>query len=108
LTKIKIYDRDSFKEIPPDVHRIFQSLKDYGCGVEVGIHGGVGGPVSENDDVAGESDGESGEDGGVGWLERVISLCPYVTNSSFELFLGAGANRIAVLGFIASVESHST
>ena len=29
MTKTKIYDRDSFKEIPPDVHRIFQSLKDY-------------------------------------------------------------------------------
>jgi len=29
LTKTKIYDRDSFKEIPPDVHRILQSLKDY-------------------------------------------------------------------------------
>ena len=53
------------------------------CGVEVGIHGGVGGPVSENDGVAGEPDGESGEDGGVGWLERVIPLCPYIPNSSF-------------------------
>ena len=28
------------------------------CGVEVGIHGGVGGSVSENDNVAGEPDGE--------------------------------------------------
>ena len=51
--------------------------------MEVGINGGVGGPVSENDGVAGESDGTSGEDGGVGWLERVIPLCPYVPNSSF-------------------------
>ena len=47
-----------------------------GGSAEVGIHGGVGGSVSENDDVAGEPDGESGEDGGVGWLERVIPLCP--------------------------------
>jgi len=52
--------------------------------VEVGIHGGVGSPVSKNDGVAGEPDGESGEDGGVGWLERVIPLCPYVPNSSFQ------------------------
>ena len=37
-----------------------------GGSAEIGIHGGVGGPVSENDGVAGESDGESGEDGGVG------------------------------------------
>ena len=56
--------------------------------MEVGIHGGVGGPVSENDGVAGEPDGESGEDGGVGWLERVIPLCPYVPNS--ELLAGDG------------------
>jgi len=49
-----------------------------GSSAEVGIHGGVGGPVSENDGVAGESDGQSGEDRGVGWLERVIPLCPYV------------------------------
>ena len=52
--------------------------------MKAGIHGSVGGPVSENDGVAGESDGESGEDGGVGWLERVIPLCPYVPNSSFK------------------------
>ena len=51
------------------------------CGLEVGIHGGVGGSVSENDGVAGESDRGSGEDGGVGWLERLISLCPSVPNS---------------------------
>ena len=50
--------------------------------MEVGIHGGVGGPVSENDGAAGKLDGESGEDGGVGWLERVIPFCPYVPNSS--------------------------
>jgi hypothetical protein len=32
LTGIKIYGRDSFKEIPPDVQRTLQSLKDYGFG----------------------------------------------------------------------------
>jgi hypothetical protein len=30
LSGIKIYGRDSFKEIPPDVQRTFQTLKDYG------------------------------------------------------------------------------
>ncbi|PIU56056.1 MAG: hypothetical protein COS87_03320 [Chloroflexi bacterium CG07_land_8_20_14_0_80_45_17] len=49
-----------------------------GGSAEVGIHGGVGSAVSGNDDAAGEPDGESGGDGGVGWLERVIPLCPYV------------------------------
>lgn len=52
-----------------------------GGSAEAGIHGGVGGAVSGNDDVAGEPDGESGEDGGVGWLERVIPLCPYIPKS---------------------------
>jgi hypothetical protein len=32
LTGTKIYGRDSFKEIPPEVHQILQSLKDYGFG----------------------------------------------------------------------------
>ena len=39
---------------------------------------GVGGVVSGNNDVANEPDGELGGDGGVGWLKRVIPLCPYV------------------------------
>ena len=34
--------------------------------------------VSGNNDVTGEPDGELGGDDGVGWLERVIPLCPYV------------------------------
>lgn len=49
-----------------------------GGSAKVGIHGGVGGAVSENDDVAGEPDDASGADGGVGWLEQAIPLCPYV------------------------------
>ena len=57
-----------------------------GGSAEVGIHGGVGGSVSENDDVAGEPDGESGGDDGVGWLERVIPLCPYVPNPLIDNF----------------------
>ncbi len=56
-----------------------------GGSAEVVIHGGVGGAVSGNDDDAGEPDGESGGDGGVGWFERVIPLCPYVPNPSFFL-----------------------
>ena len=33
---------------------------------DVGIHGGVGGAISGNDDVTGEPDDASGADGGVG------------------------------------------
>jgi len=58
-------------------HHVEEAILSGGS-AEVGIHGGVVGSVSENDDVAGEPDGESGGDGGVGWLERVIPLCPYV------------------------------
>jgi len=32
LTGAKIYGRDSFKEIPLDVQRVLQSLKNYGFG----------------------------------------------------------------------------
>jgi len=56
------------------------------CGVKAGIHGSVGGPVSENDDVAGEPDGESRGGGGVGCLERVIPLGPYVPNPLIDNF----------------------
>lgn len=49
-----------------------------GGSAEVGIHGGVGGAVSGNDDVAGEPDGESGGDGGVGCVGQVICIYPYV------------------------------
>lgn len=34
MSGIKIYRRDSFKEIPPDVQQTLQSLKDYGFGRE--------------------------------------------------------------------------
>ena len=61
--------------------------------MEVGIHGSVGGSVSENDDVAGEPDGESGGDGGVGWLERVIPLCPYVPCLLHRIFFFAGGSE---------------
>ena len=49
-----------------------------GGSAEAVIHGGVGGAVSGNDNVAGEPDSESGGDGGVEWLKRIIPLCPYV------------------------------
>ena len=39
-----------------------------GGGAEVGIHGGVGGAVSGDDDVLGEPDGETGGDDGVSCL----------------------------------------
>jgi len=42
------------------------------------MHGGVGGAVSGDDDVIGEPDGETGGDDGVGLVEQVISIYPYV------------------------------
>ena len=65
-----------------------------GGSAEVGIHGGVGGAVSGNDDVAGEPDGESGGDGGVGWLEQVIPLCPYVLKSPSPKNNGADLSQL--------------
>jgi len=44
----------------------------------VGIHGGVGGVASGDDDVLGEPDGKTGGDDGVGWMGQVISIYPYV------------------------------
>jgi hypothetical protein len=41
-------------------------------------HRGVVGAVSEDDDVLGEPDGETGGDDGVGWMGQVISIYPYV------------------------------
>ncbi len=49
-----------------------------GGSAEVGIHGGVGGAVSWDDDVIGEPDGETGEDDGVGCVGQVIFIYPYV------------------------------
>ena len=37
-------------------------------GAEVGIHGGVGGSVSGDDDALGEPDGETRGDDGVGYV----------------------------------------
>ena len=50
-----------------------------GGGAEVGIHGGVGGAVSGDDDVLGEPDGETGGDDGVGCMAKVICIYPYVS-----------------------------
>ena len=47
-------------------------------GAEVGIHGGVGGAVSGDDDVLGEPDGQTGGDDGVGCMGQVICIYPYV------------------------------
>ena len=42
------------------------------------MHRGVVGAVSEDDDVLGEPDGETGGDDGVGWMGQVICIYPYV------------------------------
>ena len=43
------------------------SCQDKRDGAEVGIHRGVGGAVSGDDDVIGEPDCETGGDDGVRW-----------------------------------------
>jgi len=47
-------------------------------GTEVGIHGGVGGAVSGDDDGIGGPNGNAGGDDGVGWMGQVICIYPYV------------------------------
>ena len=54
------------------------SCQDKRKGTEVGIHGGVSGAVSADDDGIGEADGETGGDDGVGWMGQVICIYPYV------------------------------
>ena len=49
-----------------------------GGDVEAGMHGGVGGAVSGDDDVIGEPDGENGGDDEVGCVGQVICTYPYV------------------------------
>lgn len=45
-----------------------------GGGAKVGIHGGVAGAVSGNDDVAGQPDEEIEGIDGVGWVRQVICI----------------------------------
>jgi hypothetical protein len=47
-------------------------------GTEVGIHGGVDGAVSGDDDGIGAPDGNAGGDDGVGRMGQVICIYPYV------------------------------
>ena len=47
-------------------------------GTEVGIHEGIGGVVSRDDDVIGKPDGETGRDDGAGWMGQVICIYPYI------------------------------
>ena len=44
----------------------------------VGIHGGVIGAVSGDDDFLDEPDDETGGDDGVGWMGQVICIYPCV------------------------------
>lgn len=48
------------------------------AGAEVGIHGGVSGTVSGNDNVISEPAGETGGHHGVGGVGQVICVYPYV------------------------------
>ena len=58
------------------------SCQDERDGAEVGILDGSGGPVSGEDDVIGEPDGETRGDDGVGWMGQVICIYPYVPLTS--------------------------
>ena len=61
------------------------SCQDERDGAEVGIHGGVGGTVSGDDDVSSEPDGETaGGDDGVEWMEQVICIYPYVFTLGYK------------------------
>ena len=51
------------------------------------MHRGVGGAVSEDDDVLGKPDGETGGDDGVGWMGQVICIYPYVPSGLMILSL---------------------
>ena len=56
---------------------------------EVGMHGGVGGAVSGDDDLIDEPDGEKGGNDGVGWMGQVISIYPYVPPHVFSRYQSA-------------------
>jgi hypothetical protein len=70
-----------------------------GGGAEVGIHRGVGGTVSGDDNGIGEPDGETEGDDGVGCLGQVIYIYPYVPLNSP---LVAGITAYFVLGEVLS------
>ena len=54
------------------------SCQDKRDRTEVGIHSGVGGAVSADDDGISEPDGEIGGGNGVGRRGQVICIYPYV------------------------------
>ena len=58
-----------------------QGMRD---GEEVGIHRGVGGAVTGDDDLIGEPDGETGGEGAVLWIRQIISFYPYVPRMFFS------------------------
>jgi hypothetical protein len=63
------------------------------------LHRGVVGAVSEDDDVLGEPDSETGGDDGVGWMGQVISIYPYVS-LIFHWKWGSKAGKRLLLGRI--------
>ena len=68
---------------------------------EVGMHGGVGGAVSEDDDGISEPDGETGGDGTVGWMGQVICIYPYVplTRSKYHKMILKGNFGVIDISF---------
>ena len=68
-----------------------------GGGAKVGIHWGVGGGVSEDDNTIGEPGGETGGDDGVGCVGQAICIYPYVPlNPSFTIGKFLGENNIVL------------
>jgi len=66
-------------------------------GPEVGIHGCVDGVASEDDDVLGEPDIETGGDDGVGWMGQVICIYPYVPlNTPLCLIHSVSSHQVLV------------
>ena len=56
---------------------------------------GVDGAVSGDDDVIGEPDGETGGDDGVGCVEEVICIYPYVPLVLIQLLLANADNGLS-------------
>src|SRR3972149_2344185 len=58
---------------------------------EVGLHGGVGGAVSRDDDILGQPDVETGGDDGVGSNSKEVFMKEPKKNESKKLTTNAGA-----------------
>jgi len=65
------------------------SCRDKRGGAEVGIHGGVSGVVSGDDDILDEPNGETGGDDEVGCMGHIICIYPYAPSCSLQSIFSA-------------------